>query len=563
MSNNVVPMQVVLQRDPLVDFENLDKRMYSVIDGGQYLNYQEYIATQVSNSSVSVLSIPSSEHTVVDPKIYMRATYTLTFAGTSTSGNLLQIGTGADAPRAYPLHKSISTLTSTLNGQSISWNASQLIDPFLRYQSDYQDQSLDWGTTPVQLDQCQQYSDLYLTNRSPFVKYGDNVLQPPRAAFSSLQIVSNTPTAAVVNLTVYERLFLPLFIDNCHGLLGVTNLNHQLTFRSGNQTGFSGLAPYIWSHDSVNGNNITSCVCNITALSMFYAQITPKILFESKIPKQLIYPYSAIIPSVSSRNGPFAPGAQIQIPMNALNLQSIPRFILLYVRQQDSEQSIDKPDAYWRIDNVNIVYQNQSGILASAPTQALYQRAHMNGFNGTWDDWNKNTGSVLKLVFGCDIALSSLYSESQLVTNQLSMVVTATNISNYTFDVANLFVQVCYSGTATIGNNTMQLNTSVLTNADVLNAQMDTKVIPLQKSTTMLGGSLIDSLGNLWNSGVQVAKDIEPYAEAAVKGLSMLGLGGNISGAGVVGGKRGRKKKGGALIDRAELSGMADRYEEY
>lgn len=549
MSLNNIPLKIAVERDPITAVSNLDKRYFGVVDGPAYVNYQRYIASQVSNSSVSILSIPSSESTIIDPRIYAQCTYQITFTGTSVAGNLIQLGT-TDAPRAFPLAQSTSTLAATVNGQTISMNISQIFDPFMRYEHNYKEITDCEGMTPAYLDQCQAYSDLFGTNRSPMAAFGDNVFADSRGGFSGVQIVSNTPTSAVINLTIYEKIYLPLFHGNKHGLINVSNLNWQWTFRSP-------LANFLWSHDNVNGNVITASVANITAMSLYYRQCTPKVL--ASIPKAAIYPYYSVIPAITSYNSAIAPGASAQISMQSLNLQAIPKMVYVYARQQDSEQQIYSPNAYFRIDNVNVTYMNSSGLLASAPTQELFRIAQKNGYNGSWDQYNKYNGSVLCLKFGEDIGLSSLYSPSQLVNNQLSMVVTVTNLSQVTYNVVNLYIQVLYEGTATIMNNTMNLNINVLSNADVLNSQIDgAPVVELKAQHNMYGGmnfsELTSKIGNAINTAVDAVKDTIEYAGPVVKSVvPFLGLGRK---------KKGRGVSGGDVISRSQLGDMADQYAE-
>jgi hypothetical protein len=551
MSLSNLPLNIAVEQIPVTNVSNLDKRYFSVLAGPSYTNYQKYIASQVSNSTVSILTIPSSESTIIDPKIYAQVQYSFTFTGTSTAGNLIQLGV-ADAPRAFPLSNSTSTLAATLNGQTISLNQSQVIDPLLRYEKDYHDMTQSYGTTPAFLDQCQAYTDLFGTNRSPFALFGDNVYADPRGGFSGIEILTNTPTSCTLLLNVYEPIFLPLFHGNKSGLVNVSNLNWQWTFRSP-------LANFVWSHDAVNGNNITSAVCNITAMALYYRQMTPKVL--ASIPKLAIYPYYSIIPAISSYNAPIAPGATAQLSMQALNLQGIPKMVYIYARQQDSEQLITSPNAYFGIKNVSVTYMNNSGLLASAPEEELYRIAHKNGYTGSYDQWNKYNGAVLCLRMGDDLGLSSLYSPSQLVSNQLSMVVTVKNLSQSTFSVVNLFVQVVYEGTATIGNNTMNLNICVLSNSDVLNSQIDScPKIEQKPHHNMFGGNsfsdVSSAIGKAVNSVVDAFKEgaeyVAPVAKAA---LPLLGLG-------VTGGRRRRKMKGGDVIQRADLESMGDEYME-
>lgn len=544
MSMNIVPLQTVQEISPLVDVSMLDKRQYSVYNGGQQITYQQYLAQNVNNSSIQLTTIPPDEKTIIDPKIFAAVVYNLKFVGTSTTGNLIQLGI-ADSPRAFPLSQTTSTVSASINGQTISTLLNQYFNAAIRYGDNLIDMESTLSTTPIQLDQCTDYSNLFGQNRSPHAFFGENVYQQPRGGFSGIQIVSNTPTAAEINLTVYEPIILPGFYYNKRGLINVRTLNWLFTFQNLNR---------VWSHDAVNGNNITSLVTNITAFSLWYKFITPKLL--ENIPKTVVYSYNEIVPSNQSYGSAVASGTQISISMSALNLQAIPKALLIYVRKQDSDLTFNDADSFFRIDNLSINFMNVTGILASAPVQALYQICQENGYIGSWDRYNKYTGAPIMLKLGKDIGLSSLQAPGLLALPQLSMVVRATNISNLAV-TPQLFVQCIYEGCLTISDGSMSKSTAVLSNSDVLNAQLSSakSIESVPQSRNFYGGDLISSIKDF-------AQDIIKTTRSGIE------LGTNVApliGLGMSGGKR-RKKRGGELqgghmMDRNELMNQQDEYE--
>lgn len=546
MSLNVVPLKTVREVDRVVDLSKLSHRQYSCYDGGQEIVYQSYLAQNVNNSSIQITSIPPSQGTIIHPVVYAEVTYNLAFAGATGSGNLVQIGV-ADAPRAFPLSQTTNTLSAAINGQNVSCLLSQYFNALIRYEQNYDAMDLDFGSTPTQLDQCTDYSNLFGTNRSPFTTFGENVYQSSRGAFSGVSIVSNTPTSAEINLTVREPLFLPGFMYNKSGLINVQNLQWVMTF---------GDLRRVWSHDSVNGNTFSSLTVNITSFKLWYKFITPKIL--SEIPKQAVYAYHQIVPNNQATSVSVASGAQIQIPLSAINLQAIPKCIYLYVRKADSDLSYTDADSFFRIDNVTVNYMNRAGLLSSAPAFELHRICVENGYNGNFDMYNKYNGSVVCLRIGKDIGLSSLYASGQMVANQLSLTVTCTNISNSTITNPTLFCQVIYEGAMTLHNNTMSLSTSVLSNSDVLDSQLkDAHSVIAQRPENLYGGDLLQD-------GMQFIKNIVDTVQSGAKvGMElapMIGLG--HSGGGLVGGKRRKKRRGGEIMDRNDLNNDLEEYYE-
>lgn len=533
MSNNIVPIQVTEVVPALCDLEVLNKRQYAVLSGSQDVTWQPYLAQNVNSSTIQITSIPPSNSTIVDPLVFVKVTYRLVFAGTNTvGGNLIQIGQ-FDSARAWPLSQTTATVTATINGSAVSTILNQYFNALINY-SEYADKLNEYlSCTPTQLDQCQQYSDLNNTNRSPFRPFGDNVVQPSRGAFSGINIISNTATACTLDLTVYEPIMLPGFYGNRSGLINIRTLQWLFTFGNLNR---------VWSHDNVSGNTITSQTTSITAFQLIYRFITPKIL--EKVPTKCIYPYSEIVPSNQSAPAVLA-GAQTTIAMSALNLQAIPSRIYVYVRKQDSDLTAFDADAFFRIDNVSVNFMNRTGLMASMSSQDLWLESWRNGLKRSWDEWNKYNGSVLCICLGKTIGLSSLYAPGLLSYPQLSMSVTCTNLANSTI-TPMLFVQVVYEGAMTIADGSMSKSTAVLSNMDVLNTQTDGKMPVIEKkSDSYFGSGIIDDVGALFRGFADNFKNASKVGQDIVGAIAPgLGIG------------KGRKKgKGGSLIQAGNVSG--------
>ncbi len=553
MSNNQVPLNIVKQVLPVVDLDALTRRKVGVVDGGSVISYQEYLSSNVNNASLQITSQPPNGVIIDTKEFHVKMTTQLTFAGTSTGlNNLLQIGV-ADAPRDFPIHHSLSTATVNINNSSISTQPSLWFPALIRYKCMELDEFNHQYACPTQLDRCVDYSALFATNKSPFVVYGENSYEDPRGSYSDMTIVSNTPTSAVVNITSCEPLFLPGWYQNKAGLCNVSALNWNFTF--GN------LARSFWSHDSVNGSNITSITANITAFSMRFKFITPKI--TQSIPRNITLSYYDMVPYLQSNSQSVASLNSITLAMSSVNLQAYPKAIYIWVQKQESDLTYNDPDAFYRIDNINLVFNNVTGILASAKLQDLFKIAKRNGFNGSYNDYNKYCGAPLRLLAGIDFGCGSNEAPGLAGSPQLSLQVTATNLSSSS-STPKLFVFVQYEGALNIGVDNTTKSTSIISSMDVLNSEMrNAQKAHYKNDEDVFGGDLMqdiktaaESMGKTILDGVQnMAKNTyntgKVISDIFGRGVS----GGDLIEIEAEGGKRRRsKKKGGVLIDREDLN---------
>ena len=547
MSLNTVPLNVIKESDYLMDVSKLDQRTYTVYNNNEMITYQRYQAGNVNNSQISLTCIVP-EKMKIDPKIYAQVTYQLTFTGTSTSGNLIQLGL-YDAPRQFPFTQTTSTVSAQVNGQSITATLNQYFDAVMRYGGDYADMAKCFSTTPYMPDECSYYGQLAGTNRSPFALFGENTYINPRGGYSGIQVVSNSPTAAVINLTVYEPLFLQGFYYNKKALINIHgNMNWIFTF--------SNLNNLLWSHDAVNGNNITNISANITAFSLWYRFVTPSIV--ERVPTSAIYSYHEFVPSITLYTGTVAAGQQIQIAMSSFNLQAIPKQFYIYVRQDINLFTFSQPNAFFRIDNINLVWQNQTGLLASASTYDLYLICKSNGYQGDWDQYNAYGGAPVCLKIGKDVPLRANQSASLSMIPNMSMTITCTNISNVSIVNPSLFVEIEYEGCMTIKDDgSMSKSINVLSQQDILNAEKSTKEIHVDQSHihSFYGSGILEDFGNL-------VKNVYEGAQNAIKvGEQVAPL---FAGE-LVGGKkkrRGRAMLGGRMMGRGELDDIMAEYQE-
>lgn len=550
MSLSVNPLEPIQAIDEVLNLNSV--KQYTVYNGGQEISYVQFPAQATNNSNITITCNPPDEKTIIDRRVYATFVYDLTFTGVAGVGNLLQIGT-FDAPRAFPISQTVSTLDCKLNGTSINTNLNQYFNALIRYNNFTEDQDLDLSITPSMLDQYQEYADwqVHGSGRNPLALYGENPNQMTRGGFPQMEILTNTPTSATVRLTVTEPLFLsPFYYHGGEGLAGIRTCVVTFTF---------GDLRRIWSH-SVGGNNITSLNVNISNATLDFRYITPKIL--EKVPRNLSYPYYEVLITQQTVGQITNAGAQGFVNMNAINLESIPKRVYICLRERDTDINFTTSDSFARIDKIQVNWANNQGKLSSASVQDMYEIAKRNGCNMNYAQWYRHCGSVLALDIGKDIGLSSLDAPGLLSNPQLSMSVNFTNTGSRNINYS-LYVFVVYEGVLNINNGMITKQISVLNTSDIVNAQENSKMLVAKHAKNYYGGAMKNIFGMSLFSDVrdvakkvyETAKKVAPdVAEAVAEGVEKLGPHAmRLLGLGMKKKKKGRGIVGGAVINRNNL----------
>jgi hypothetical protein len=263
-----------------------------------------------------------------------------------------------------------------------------------------------------------------------------------------------------------------------------------------------------------------------------------------------------------------------------LQLNQIPDKLIVFVRKQLGSQSYGDSDSYLPIRKVNINFNNNSGILASATCEDLYRMTKDNGSNQNWPQWLgvstscyngviagnvagsvlsgidwKGTGaglapsftsddtfgfasvptcgSVMVLEFGHDIQLvEDFFAPGSLGNFNIQIQLSVENqmclpAGNGTGQIPIEMVMITMnSGVFVCERGTSSTYTGILTRADVLEAS-EQDAYTRSDVQRMVGGSFHDLL----KSGVSklaplvkaAAPHVMPHVEKYVKGK--LGLG--------------------------------------
>ena len=135
------------------------KVKFQVLKGGQNITSQPFKAiSETKASHVYNVTVPSLE-TIISREILWRSTVTLKISYAGKSANEFAVNYGVtDALSAFPLHSLVSTMTATINNNTISQNMMDTLPILLRMVDPEEFAKYD-SMTPTTLDYLADYRD--------------------------------------------------------------------------------------------------------------------------------------------------------------------------------------------------------------------------------------------------------------------------------------------------------------------------------------------------------------------------------------------------------------------
>ena len=541
MSLNNPPVSVAKVIDPRLNINN--SRYYVALKGASVNNFQSFPATNVNNSSTQITMNPPSSDIVISKLMYKKFIFDVSLIGTNVGpGNLLN--DGFYAPRFLPCMQVTTSESITIGNDTFTQSPiNQYFNELLRYNNMFHDRFTYLSLSPSMMDQSQEYSDLTSSVRNPLATYGNNSYEVARGSYVGMEVLTNTPLTATIRLTVIEPIMIsPLIFgersNNSPGIVGVENMSYTCTF--GN---LSRCMSLVQNQGSPN-INITTVNVNLSSSSILCNYLTPDPL--EPIPKSLVCPYFSIISYPTRSSVLINPGNSVSLTMQSVQVNSIPRRIYIYARQDDSLKTAFTSDACFSLGDGNplTVNWNNNIFLSSATSEDLYNISCKNGCNLNYTQFKKETGSVLCLEFGTDIGLQSNQAPGLLGNYQLQVTCNFKNTGSIAV-APTLYCVIVSEGTFNINNGSCSHMIGVLSQNDVLNSKY-VSGITYQNANDIYGGNFFDTLKNVFSKVGSFIKDHKiiskglgalpfPQAQAASKLAETLGFG--DSGGGMSGGR--------------------------
>lgn len=560
-----------------------DSVKYAVIKGGQNVTQAQFNAvSEGATSHVFNIQVPS-EQTLLDRRVLWTSKCTMQITvstpnGTPAGINVFDYGFNA-ALAPFPLHSMTSTMTATINNNSITINQNDTL-PILLRMLDREELARYNGYTPNAFDSLLKYTDGLGSNINVLGDYStstsndlsprgswviDSATPPTVAgalAANSFLTVNNTSgnvlsSTFTVSFTTTEPLLMSPFLfahpsSNNQALYGIQNLNFQFNMQPTNRS--IRFAPPVGSGITYQIAPATSQPFQNTQLLLTFLTPHPSDL----LPARNVVPYYELPRYISSAQPVIANGASGTFNSQSLQLNQIPDKLIIFCRKALSTQAPTDSDAFLPIQKVRINFNNQSGILSGSTTQDLYSMSISNGLNESWYEFSgkanvrvpaglgaggvgqfiPTVGSVLVLEFGKDIQLvEDFYASGSLGNFNLQFQVDVQNLTGASINGSGqtqyeLVVITMNSGVLVAEKGTCSVYTGILTKQDVLDASSQEAYTHSDVERMVGGRSFLDNLksvaGMIAPKALPVAKALlgsmdNPYAKGASGVLGALG----------------------------------------
>lgn len=551
-------IRAVKVMDPRLCLEQ--NRDYVVLRGCQVNNCMQFPASNLSNTTVQITANPPNTGIAVSRLIFKRFRFQITISGTNTSGGPL-LNAGFHGPRAYPLLAATGSESITIQNSTISISPVRQFMPYLMcYHNDFKHRNGQSSLTPSMLDQFPANQNGYNLPvgalRNPLLTYlTGSPYEEPRGAYVGYQVVFNPPagTQAIVELEVIEPIFISPLVWDKHSnftsaLVGVENMSYQCQW--GDLTRLLSL-----SIDQGQGANITinpAFDVEVQEAQLLFNLLTPSSL--EFLPRSLTSSYFSPVCYPTVRNQTASPTDSFPITMQAVQLNSIPRRIYIFCRDQDQSLTPFTPDTVLPLSGntpLTVLWGNQQ--FCSGWTQAdIYNVAAKNGYGYTYSQFSQQMGAVICLDLAVDIGLPSDQAPSLLGNEMLQITCNFYNNTNRVIVNPTMYCVVVSEGTFTIVNGAASISIGVLSRSQIINALPDPHVT-FKSSEDIYGGSFFSKLKGALSGLNNFAKKHKIVS----KGLALTGdprlalLGKAASSFGY--GSRGRRMRGGNLDEDEEV----------
>jgi hypothetical protein len=459
--------------------------------------------------------------------------------------------------RQFPLTSVIETFQVTINNLGLAQNIGDYVHALMRYNYNKNKQDRNYSETASMADQYQDLASWQNVNfggsaRNPLAAYGEQYFQNRGA------ILPNTisPDGKTLTYTIMEPLILisPFIWDtddeNHMGFANVNTMDFNITFKSDLSRMFSVVSPSldvpVPGAPAVTSINV-SFQSPLPSPEIHFLYISPSDIMS--IPRSLMYPYCSLVRYPTGGSN-VANGATSNIISNNIQFDQIPKRVYIFLRQRNSDQTFNSSDCFASILNLNVTFNNNSGLLSSMDQFDLYQISRRNGIDMSWEQFSNFCGSVIALDFGSDIALSPVEAPGLSGNYNFVVNILYKNTSNNAAGSINydLYIVTCNEGTFEIRQGQVVPQTGVLSKEAILGSsdlpQLDYDEIKMQ------GGSVFGKLKSFVKTAARGAKTVGQLGQkfapqfapefAALEQLGKLGSGGKYyrrrRGKGLVGG---------------------------
>jgi len=585
-----------------------DSEVFGVLSGPQYSTYTQFQAISASSSQIVWNVQVPSENILIDRHLLMtsKVNFTINLTDVPIGENCINWGL-TSALSAFPLQSLFTTMQATINNASTSVNIQDILPMILRC-NDNRKLARYNSMTPSMPD-CQwgQFSQA-VSVVGPVSNSNNNVLSSlnnngydndfqPRGSFpvQLLGVVHNITGGGVddsiistnlndtwsigLSFTTTEPFLalspftncMPMSASSGSGLIGINNMSIVCNV-DGTAKRLLGIAePYLTGGATANGainlgftdGGVSYPAFQNSRLLFNFQTLTS--LQYAKISSKCIVPYTDYPRYLTSftNNEQVAPNTTITLTSQNLQLNQVPSQIMITVRKPMSSQTPYDTSSFLSIQNISINFNSQSGLLASATQQDLYNISYRNGCAQSYYEWqgyNNNfengvpplfvngqpqsevavpTGSLLIINPALDLSLPEMLSAGSLGQYSFQFNITVKN--NYN---APITPEICIitknDGIFVTQQGTSIIYTGILDKATVLKAKEGEASLDYNSHQRLVGGRLNSSgFGAIKKMLKNHIMSANPHPMMEASGIS----GGGISGGSTSGGRRHKLNK--------------------
>jgi len=584
--------KTVLVRDSVIGDITSDID-YAVKSGASQCTFQQFPSTSASNSALIFNVQVPSENTIIGRDMMINTDLTFRLNITNVPATAVAFSYGrTDSLHAFPLNSLFSTATAQINNTTVSINTQDVLPALLRMNNSRELYRYN-STTPSLPDQAYGVLNQAVgAGNSPMGEYADSaydVDQTPRGAFpisyGVVHSIGGIPTNALlvstaltdswvitISTVVSEPLILSPFIFgdpeyNQQGFLGINNMTFTLNidstckrlFSSGNPFQVGGVgAGYVTTIQLGSVADANGFKYQPQAFGSILAPVggsSPQLLLKllSSQPSDLIQSKN-IVPymdfprylTTSALASAVAPAATTTLTSSNLQINQIPDLFIINIRKPMNQQTIFDADAFFKINNISINLNNQSGLLSSATAYDLWRMSVKNGSTQSWAEFSgqasnvdaatgivsqvATTGSLLVISPAYDLSLPDYLTCGSLGNYNFQFTVGVTN--QFTSTIApEMIVITANSGIFTTQQGVSSIYTGILTKEMVLDAKSKQQASAMKSAEVrrMTGGNLMNFLSGVVRKVspyvMRAAEDPDVQKFALAKGKSLLGLG--------------------------------------
>lgn len=533
-------LRVYKLEDPLLDLSS--KPSYVLERSALSASIREITTQNFSSSAITYDYKPSTARTIVSDNIRTKKVMDFTFTGDSgDSSPLLQLGSN-NGFRMF--NYAVQTATLKIDNNTNTYNESEVFPLMHRYMSS-KDLNENVGYTFNTPDLLFDFDD-YLTEgfgynvNSNYTEQGassDNF--HGRYQKSNIQILSNTPTSAVVRVTFISPIMLRpcSWKNNDHtrkGLFGVEDLLYIENFKDN-------IVNYLFAAGSAGNafDSITYVYAEPPSLLVQEFEVQP----DSALPADLVtYPYHDVYNQTTVNSAATPAGAIGQIISSGNQLRGTPEYIGFYIGERDFDRSYTNPITALSIDSVTIQWDTMT-ILNNANRYQLYEICKKNGYSLSYEDWYYRSGGFVLLKLPTDIQVGSLDAVGRMLRHSLSVTVTYRNQTNRAI-VAKLPLIISYVGSMVKSYNYAQSQSNIVTASDVINSE-NFPALPRDMLLMERSGGI--NIKDIFSRGMKILPKVRDFAQKC--GPDMVNIAKEMSGSGmeglngVVGGIKARRSE--------------------